>query len=202
MTVNGGYDSGYEACPCFWGRTPGSLIGWIEEEISCWDHLRVLDLGCGEGKNAMHLARLGARVRAVDISSRAISNALTAWQDKDLVLWEVADVRGLEFPHDEYDVVLLYGLLHCFSSPQEINAILTRVKAATRAGGYHVVCAFNSRHQDLSAHPGFSPILLSHAFYLGLYNDWTTVYSTDQDLCEKHPHNGILHIHSMTRLVS
>ena len=41
----------------------------------------VLDLGCGEGKNAAFLATLGCVVQAWDISAAALDNAKVAWPD-------------------------------------------------------------------------------------------------------------------------
>lgn len=202
MFLRGGYDNGYEACPCFWGTKPGSLISLLEKHISKWNDLRILDLGCGEGKNAIHLARLGATVQAIDISNQAISNAQQAWRDKELVMWQVCDIRHLDFGNNQYDIVVLYGLLHCLTEQNEITQMVEQLQKATKSGGYHVVCAFNDRSQDLSAHPNFLPTLLSHDFYLNLYNNWEILYDTDRDLKESHPNNNIEHVHSMTRLIS
>ena len=76
------------------------------------------------------------------------------------------------------------------------------LQAATAPGGYNVVCVFNDRQQDLTAHPGFTPTLLRHTDYLGLYSSWELVYASDEDLHEIHPHNGVPHMHSLTRLIA
>ncbi|WP_344974937.1 class I SAM-dependent methyltransferase [Streptosporangium fragile] len=39
----------------------------------------VLDVGCGEGRNAVRLARRGARVLAMDVSAAALENGAKAW---------------------------------------------------------------------------------------------------------------------------
>jgi hypothetical protein len=65
-----------------------------------------------------------------------------------------------------------------------------------------VICAFNDRFQDLSAHPGFSPTTLNHNIYLDIFSDLETIQAHDRDLHEIHPHNGILHTHSMTRILA
>ena len=76
------------------------------------------------------------------------------------------------------------------------------IRNATIPGGFNVVCAFNARHQDLTAHPGFAPVLLPHDEYTALYTHWQLLHSTDSDLSEVHPHNGIRHTHSMTRIIA
>lgn len=196
----GGYDEGYAACPCFWGREPGSLVRTLLARSPRVRGLAVLDAGCGEGKNAHAFASRGARVEAVDCSELALRNARSLWPG-DGIAWRRADVRSLSWPVGTFDVVIAYGLLHCLGGPEQIAGVVAALKAVTRRGGRHVVCAFNARRQDLSAHPGFEPCLIPHGDFLGLYGDWHLEVASDEDLHETHPHNGIAHVHSLTRLI-
>jgi tellurite methyltransferase len=199
---SGGYDAGYRACGCFWGRKPGSLVRMLVQEVGIPMGAAVLDAGCGEGKNAVFLGGFGASVRAVDVSEAAIANARRAWGNLRSVDWEIADVRELSLPPAMLDVVVAYGLLHCLRSEAEIKATVKHLQEATASGGLHVVCVFNDRAQDLRAHPEFQPTLLGHVFYLSLYAGWEILHASDRDLFETHPHNGIPHSHSMTRLLA
>ena len=196
------YDAGYASCSCFWGRQPGRLVVELTEILPSWRGLSVLDLGCGEGKNAAFAAYRGATVRAVDASALALRNAAAAWPSTANITWERADVRDINLLPQTYDVVLAYGLLHCLRSASEVRQIAARMQDATIPGGFNAVCAFNTRKQELTAHPGFSPILLAHDDYAKLYAGWQLLHSTDNDLNEVHPHNGIRHTHSMTRLIA
>ena len=201
-TTSGGYDEGYKSCGCFWGTEPGSFLKLLMRYETSFIGRRVLDAGCGEGKNAVFLARLGADVDAIDVSAVAIKNARRAWTERPDVHWFVTDIRRLELP-DNYDVVVAYGLLHCLSDRAEVLAVVSAIQAATVPGGYNVVCAFNSRRQELQeAHPGFNPCLLGHDEYLSLYASWGVLAQSDSDLTERHPHNKIEHTHSMTRILA
>ena len=200
--MDGGYDEGYKACNCFWGTQPGSLILRLKEAIGDFKGLRVLDAGCGEGKNAAYLAGLGATVDAFDLSDKAIEHARVLWADHVNVNWEVADARELRISDDSYDIVVAYGLLHCLRTPTEVATLTHRLMKATRKQGFHVVCSFNDRHQELHAHPGFKPVLLPHSFFEALYMNWKLIHSSDTDLHEAHPHNNLPHTHSMTRLIA
>lgn len=199
--MTGGYDDGYQSCPCFWGHEPGSLVQWLteRERVAEWP---VLDAGCGEGKNAIFLARQRARVIAIDVSRLAIRNAMTAWPDAESVRWAVASVQSVRPRVEAFRLVVAYGLFHCLIDPPEIQQVVRALKSVTTLGGYHVICAFNDRSQDLSGHPGFRPTLLRHDEYLSLYRDWDICVATDSDLQEAHPHNGVLHTHSLTRIVA
>jgi SAM-dependent methyltransferase len=176
--MSGGYDDGYRTCGCFWGKDPSSLVKRLGEWLPPIKGLRVLDAGCGEGKNAAFLAAAGATVDAFDVSPAAIANAMSSFPGLTGVTFSVADARTVDLPREGYDVAILYGLLHCLPDAPAVRTVLSRVRAATRVGGVHLVCAFNDRSQDLSAHPGFNPILLSHEWYLAEYADWQTVEAT------------------------
>ena len=163
---------------------------------------RVLDAGCGEGKNAVFLARLGANVDAVDVSRVAIENGRRIWKQEARVRWIVADIRDLKLPQ-EYDVAIAYGLLHCLAGRPEVLAVVSALQAATVHGGYNILCAFNNRHQQLAkAHPSFHPCLLDHREYLSPYESWHVLAQSDSNLTEQHPHNNIAHTHSLSRLLA
>jgi 2-polyprenyl-3-methyl-5-hydroxy-6-metoxy-1,4-benzoquinol methylase len=199
----GGYEDGYAACECFWGRRPGSLIIRLLPYLHNPFDLAVLDAGCGEGKNAIYLARRGARVRAIDICPAAIENGRRVWPDSHLVTWEVGDIRATRLLPESFAVVIAYGLLHCLSTRDEVHKTVEQLKTATMPGGYNVICAFNARFQDFGlAHPALKPVLLEHASYAELYSDWSVLHESDENLHETHVHNSILHGHSLTRLIA
>ena len=200
--TDGGYDSGYKGCPCFWGSDPGSLVAKLAEIIPTFKGLRVLDAGCGEGKNAFFLASKGALVQAYDVSQIAIQHAEKLKDQTHNVFFHAQDVRTVDLKTDSFDVVIAYGLMHCLSDESGIRSLNALLQDATKEGGYFILCAFNNRFQDLSAHPGFTPTLLPHATYVGMFSDWGIVETSDKDLHEAHPHNNIPHTHSMTRIIA
>lgn len=197
----GGYDAGYAAAPCFWGRQPGSLISRLAE-LETLSGKVVLDLGAGEGKNSAWLSQRGACVEAVEVSELAVTNGRRAFSGSP-ILWRQADVRTIVRESESVDVVIAYGLLHCLSSSQEIVDVVGSMQRWTRPGGWNVLVAFNSRFQDLErAHPGFFPTLIDHARYIDFYAGWELLAARDSDLTETHPDLGIEHTHSMTRILA
>jgi tellurite methyltransferase len=200
--TDGGYDVAYRACPCVWGRGPGSLVRHLVGIVPSVAGWRVLDVGCGEGRNAAYVAARGAEVWATDVSEVAIASALRLWKAQHGVHWSVGSILTAPRYESAFDLVIAYGLLHCLSNRDDVISATRRLQAETKPGGFNVVCAFNARAQDLSAHPDFNPTLLSHESYLSLYDAWDVWVATDEDLHETHPHNNIPHSHSMTRLIA
>lgn len=196
------YDEGYLACPCLWGDAPGSLVQEFVNTSGPLAGRAVLDAGCGEGKNAVFLARAGAQVLAMDASAPAIANGRRHWPAEPNVIWEVSDVVNKQFTSEVFDIVVAYGLVHCLPSREAVRSCIASLQNATKSGGHNIVCAFNSREQDLSAHPGFAPCLLDHVEYEDMYSGWELIICTDTTLHETHPHNNIPHYHSLTRILA
>ena len=78
--------------------------------------VHVLDLGCGQGRDALMAAWVGHRVVGVDASPSGIEQMLTAARNKGLpVEGEVADLTVFE-PEGRYQVVILDRVLHMLST--------------------------------------------------------------------------------------
>jgi cyclopropane fatty-acyl-phospholipid synthase-like methyltransferase len=73
----------------------------------------VLDLGCGNGRIAINLAKLGYKVYGVDISPVFIKDALEKarlYNVEDKTFFKTCDVRRIDEKFDKirFDVVLMY----------------------------------------------------------------------------------------------
>jgi SAM-dependent methyltransferase len=70
--------------------------------------LRILDVGCGNGSLARHLAKMGNRVTGIDASAPIIDKAKAREAQNPLgVTYRVADAANLEmFEHGAFDLVV------------------------------------------------------------------------------------------------
>jgi ubiquinone/menaquinone biosynthesis C-methylase UbiE len=93
---------------------------------------KVLDVGCGPGRLAVHLAREapGLTVTGIDISPDMIALAMqraTATNLTDRLDFQVADVGALPFPDNEFDLVVSTLSLHHWPDPVRGLAEIRRV---------------------------------------------------------------------------
>ena len=203
-SFDGGYDEGYRQTMGFWGSHPSEYVvrcaAFLEDKAST-ETVKCLDLGCGPGKNSMFLSEKGYNVEAWDVSSYAIKEAKEKSKD---VNWKVRDLRKLYYDGTaKYDMIIMTGSLHCLSAKSEVESVIESAKSLTLQGGYHVLSVFNSTKQDLSGHQSsFHPILLSHQFYLDLYKGWEIIKVSNITQNDIHQHNGIMHYHSITRILA
>jgi SAM-dependent methyltransferase len=100
---------------------------------------RVLDAGCGPGRFTAHIARLGAKVTALDVSKAQLHLAEQTLRSErlidrveDFVLADIVDLAGIEEGY--FDVTVCYGgaLSYVQEKRRQAAQELLRV---TRAGG-------------------------------------------------------------------
>jgi len=79
----------------------------------------VLDLGCGQGRDSLELAKLGYKVTGVDISVVGINNMLAESKRLNLdIIGLVEDIYTFS-TINQYDIVLLDSMFHFYKNDRE-----------------------------------------------------------------------------------
>ncbi|MEZ4768722.1 MAG: class I SAM-dependent methyltransferase [Caldilineales bacterium] len=125
-------------------KNPSACGDPFPEIVAFFDGLslseaRVLDIGCGQGRDALMIARYGHRVDGVDISPTGIGQMLARAQAENLrVNGKVEDVRRF-LPDGNYDVVLLDRVVHMLGKTAEKIALLEKAQQATAEEGFVLI---------------------------------------------------------------
>ncbi len=103
---------------------------------------RALDLGCGLGRAALYLARLGWQVDGVDFIPQAIAEARAraGQTGLDQVRFHLGSVTQLDFLTGPYDFALDVGCAHSFSL-DELQAYHRELLRLLRLGGHYLLFA-------------------------------------------------------------
>lgn len=113
----------------------------------------VLDVGCGTGENALHLASRGASVVGVDVAETALSLARAKSDDQKIDAdFVFADALRLEPLGRVFDTVLDCGLFHSFSVNERTTYVVSLASVTNIAGTLYVLC-FSDEGVDLGPHP-------------------------------------------------
>ncbi len=126
-------------CPFFVEWPDENLVGWFEGGLLAPG--RALELGCGNGRNAIYLASQGCSVDAVDFSARAIGwareRAASAGAQVDFQCCSIFDAALVA---GSYDLVYDSGCFHHLL-PHRRQDYVGLVGSALKPGGsYGLVC--------------------------------------------------------------
>jgi 2-polyprenyl-3-methyl-5-hydroxy-6-metoxy-1,4-benzoquinol methylase len=120
-----------------------------EREPAAGQRPRALDLGAGEGADAIRLARLDYDVTAVDISPEAVKKIEAFAADASVhIIAETADISEYR-PQGHFDVIICNGVLHYIADKQKV---IERMQAATAPGGLNVVSSWSTFTQVPTCH--------------------------------------------------
>ena len=138
----------------------------------------VLDLGSGDGRNALYLAKKGFEVKAVDLSEAGIAKLNRLAKEAGLVVQtEVADASTymIDSDYDAFVIVLLFQFLNEKDSLRFLN----EMKAHTKAGGANVVHLFTTsgdrQRLDLEEDPDSKCFYPDDGWLKEFYGDWEIV---------------------------
>lgn len=148
------WEEHYSAKPQVWSGKVNARLAEIAPDLT---GTRALDLGCGEGGDAIWLAEHGWTVVAVDVSSTALDRGRAAAAERGVgerIDFQQHDLDS-DFPAGQFDLVSAQ-FLH---SPVEKDrpAILRRAAAAVAPGGTLLIV-------DHAAAPPWATRMHDHVF--------------------------------------
>lgn len=197
------YDKRYHTERYYWGLTPNRICYDIMKILPPVKSYRVLDIGCGEGKDAVFFAKCGYAVTAFDVSEQGIEKAKRlAEHNKTEVSFFKADIFDYR-PDAEYDIIFSSGVLH-FLPLNERKEFCDSLKSHTSDIGVNALNVFvqkpfisrapdSTRDEDLR-HPWLSGELF------GYYHDW--LFHTCREEIFDCNSGGIPHRHCMDTLIA
>jgi ubiquinone/menaquinone biosynthesis C-methylase UbiE len=115
------------------------FISTLEKEST------VLDLGCGNGRNSIYLAKEGMKVIGLDFSRGLLKIAKNKMEWKEVadhVNLIEGDVGFLPLKNKSLDAVLYIATLHHLPTPQERLASLMEIKRCLKSGGSTLISAW------------------------------------------------------------
>ncbi|MFQ6014102.1 MAG: class I SAM-dependent methyltransferase [Anaerolineae bacterium] len=135
------WDRKYQEEGCYGGEEPEEVL---VEYLPYLSGGRALDLGCGEGWNALFLAEHGFTVEGIDISPAGVEKCLRLARQGNLsVEATVADLRDYPIPPGEYALILAVATLH-FLTREELEEAARRIRDGLGPGGAVFITVFTT----------------------------------------------------------
>lgn len=146
------WDERYSGAEQMWSGAPN---GALMSEVSGLAPGRALDVGCGEGADAIWLAGLGWRVTAIDVTEVALGRARAAAARAAVeVDWRCTGLLEASIPAGSFDLVSVqYPALPSTPTGEAERALL----AAVAPGGHLVVVHHADVDIEVARAHGFDP---------------------------------------------
>ena len=146
------WDASYQEGPAPWdiGRPQPAVVRLA---IGCDLRGPVLDVGCGTGENALHLAAMGLSVLGVDVAETAVAMARAKARERGIPTeFASADALHLERLGQTFPTVLDCALLHTFDSTER-PIYVASLRSVTRPGSTLFVVCFSDDGPETGPHP-------------------------------------------------
>lgn len=126
------------------------------ESLSSSAPLRVIDVGCGAGRNLVPLARMGCRVLGVDLSWPMLCAAAERVRTEhlaDRVTLAVASMHDLPAPRQTADLIVAHGIWNLARSATELRRAIAEAARVSAPGAGLFVFTFSRNTLPPNARP-------------------------------------------------
>ena len=181
------------------GNSPNKTI--LEYEKLFRKEWNILDVGCGDGKNALYLAKQGFRnIDAFDVSESAIEKIDRLCKNTNCrINTKVTTVQDFVF-EKQYDLIISFGVFH-FISKECWKKFIKKAQGNTRIGGINIIQIFNDNIAPTLDIAPYAIGMAKDGEIKELYKDWEIIQFLSYSFEEEHP--GVpLHKHASNKLVA
>jgi tellurite methyltransferase len=129
-------------------------------------NLKILDIGCGQGRNLLYLALSGHQLTGIDINETAIQKINEIAQKESIlnIKTRLHDLhQPLSLQNDSYNVVLSLVSLQ-FLEENRVHSLLTELQLTTATGGLHFF-VFPIKADPYTSPPSFTYLPKSKELY-------------------------------------
>ena len=96
-----------------WLKADDDVLALCDRLLAEGTVRRVLDLGCGVGRHALHFAHLGFETHAIDLAEAGLSEVRQSAADRGLkISTQTAPMTELPFPDAHFDYVLSFNVIY------------------------------------------------------------------------------------------
>ncbi len=161
-----------------------------------------LDLGAGDGRNALYLAQNGFDVTAVDFSATAIEKIQYKAEHHHIsIRGVISNVCDFEFS-SVYNVIITTFVLHHLKKDEGLD-VIRKMQLNTKTGGYNVITTFTQDGDFYRNDPDKQYFYPKHDELQGIYRGWEILWYGEREVgaLQKTP-DGKEQLNTMAALIA
>jgi tellurite methyltransferase len=196
------YDERYAAEEYYWGKKPSPMCDRVIGIIRPSKDFRpkLIDLGCGEGRNAVFFAKQGYDVVGLDVSEVGLEKTRKYAREEGVHVKTIkADITRFQLA-EAYDVIFSTGTLHYLPKKTRSNHF-QNYKSCTSYTGIDAFSVF-VRKPFIQRAPDTAGKEYSFRSgeLMGYYSDWEILYCMEEVFdCVS---SGVPHKHCVNRIIA
>ena len=109
MSIRTNYEKWYEGDDYYWGTDPSSFLDELIQLCPPSAEKNVLDIGCGEGKDAVYMAQRGYNVSAFDLTENGIRKTKALAETRGVKINAYVDDINTFDTNEQYDIIYSTG---------------------------------------------------------------------------------------------
>ena len=128
-------------------KTASVALSFLQKKLIKSNQFTFLDIGCGDGRDIDFISSNldNLTIRGIDISLKAIENAIELNSNKDNVTFECMDWKDLD--DTQYDIIYISGVYHFFNMADR-NTFIFKIKKILKPHGFFFLSTLSSNDKQ------------------------------------------------------
>ena len=141
MSIRTNYEKWYEGDEYYWGVDPGDFLDELISLLPPSGDTKVLDIGCGEGKDAVYMAQKGYNVSAFDLTENGIRKTIRLASDKGVKINAYVDDINTFETNEQFDIIYSTGTVQ-YLFDENKKAFFDKLERITKPNGVVYINVF------------------------------------------------------------
>ena len=199
MSIRTNYEKWYAGDDYYWGLEPGLFL---EELISLCPpspDTKVLDIGCGEGKDAVYMAQKGYNVSAFDLTENGIRKTIALAESRGVKIHAFVDDINTFDIDEQYDIIYSTGTVQ-YLFDENKKTFFEKLEKITKPNGIVFINVFVEK-SFLSLPPDWDKEekMWKSGELFTFFGDWK--FERIDEIIFEDDSGGIPHYHCMDTII-
>jgi cyclopropane fatty-acyl-phospholipid synthase-like methyltransferase len=128
-------------------KTASVALNFLQNKLTKSNQVTFLDIGCGNGGDINFISSNldNLIIRGIDISLKAIENAIKLNSNKHNITFECKDWKNLD--DTQYDIIYISGVYHFFNIADK-NTFIFKIKKILKSNGFFFLSTLSSNDKQ------------------------------------------------------